>query len=402
MSVVAIIGAGASGMVSAIEACKSHNVILIDGNDKCGKKILLTGNGRCNYWNSDISPDMYNTDSAGSLEKILNGDNISAVLEFLDDAGIYPRIKNGYYYPYSNQASSVREIFESRIKSSNINLCTGFKVSRVVKVPNGFVLYSAEGGKVECDKVILATGSKAYDKTGSDGSGYALAKGLGHTVNPPLPALTGIVSEGKFLKEWEKIRCDAKVDLIVNGKLIKSDTGEIQLTAKGVSGICVFNISGLASRHLYKGGKAEIDINFMPHLENGFYNWFEERCNKQADMTLEMALESVFSYKLMFVLLKRANADRSMRWADMDKSQRQSLCNAVEHFRIPVLDTESYDRAQVCTGGVPLSEVNPETMESLVAPGLYFAGEILDADGRCGGYNLAFAFISGYIAGRSI
>ncbi len=402
MSIVAIIGAGASGMVAAIEASKCHNVVLLDGNDKCGKKILLTGNGRCNYWNSDISVDMYNASSTASLEKILTGDNISATLDLLDDMGIYPRIKGGYYYPYSNQASSVREIFESRVKNSNIDLRMGFKVSRIVKDSKGFAIYSADGDEIICDKVIVATGSRAYDKTGSDGSGYTIAMSLGHTVNPPLPALTGIVSEGKFLKEWEKIRCDAKVTLIANGKSIKTDIGEIQLTAKGVSGICVFNVSGMASKCLYNGDKAELDINFMPNLDNGFYAWFDKRCASHPDMTLEMALESVFNYKLMFVLLKRANADRNMRWSAMGESQRKALCDAIEHFCIPVLHTESYDKAQVCAGGVPLEEINPDTMESNLVSGLHFAGEVLDADGRCGGYNLAFAFISGHIAGRSV
>ena len=225
---------------------------------------------------------------------------------------------------------------------------------------------------------------------------------MGHRIQPPLPALTGLISEGKFLKEWEKIRCDAKVTLYANGKTAASDMGEIQLTAKGVSGICVFNVSALASKHLHQGNRVELTINFMPHLEEGVYGWLEERCRTLSDMTLEEALESVFHYKLLFVLLKKAKTDRSARWKEMNETQRKVLCDAIERFRIPILDTESYDKAQVCTGGVSMQDIDPETMASTIISDVYFAGEILDVDGRCGGFNLAFAFVSGYIAGRSV
>ncbi|MBQ4087840.1 MAG: aminoacetone oxidase family FAD-binding enzyme [Clostridia bacterium] len=402
MSTVAVVGAGAAGMMAAIEASKRHRVILLDGNDKCGKKLLLTGNGRCNYWNSDITPDKYNADSEEALERIISEENLSETLNRLEKIGLYPKIKNGYFYPYSNQATSVRELFDRKISACRIGFRTGWKVQSIAKDRDGFSIVSADGKTVRCDKVIIACGSKAYEKTGSDGSGYALAKALGHHINRPLPALTGLISEGKFLKDWEKIRCDAHVTLYGNGKEISSDTGEIQLTAKGVSGICVFNVSGPASRLLEKGEKVELSINFMPHLEEGFYGWFDARSKALPDMTLEEALESIFSYKLLFVLLKRAKTERNARWSDLKEAQRKALCEAIEQFTIPVLGTESYDKAQVCTGGVPLKEISPDTMESAVVPGVYFAGEVLDADGRCGGFNLAFAFTTGYIAGKSV
>ena len=402
MGTVAVIGAGASGIIAALTASEGHNVVLLDGNDKCGKKILLTGNGRCNYWNSVIGADMYETDSRNSLEKILTDENLSNVLGSLERLGIYPKIKNGYYYPYSNQATSIREIFEKKIENSSIKFETNFKAEKIFEKDGRFSVVSADGKKISCDKVIIATGSKTYPKTGSDGTGYTLAESMGHSVNMPLPALTGLISSGKFLKDWEKIRCDAGVTLFANGKPVKSDVGEIQLTAKGVSGICVFNVSGVAAKHLYHNDNVEISINFMPHLEEGLYKWLDERCNKLTDMTVEMVLESIFNYKLMFVLLKKAGVTKDSKWQNMNDSQRNALCRAIEDFRIPVTEIESYEKAQVCTGGVPLSQINPHTMESLVKPNVYFAGEILDVDGRCGGYNLAFAFISGYIAGRSM
>ena len=188
----------------------------------------------------------------------------------------------------------------------SIKFYTGFKVEQIRIENTGFSICSSEGKNVFCDKIIIATGSKAYEKTGSSGIGYSLATNLRHSVNQPLPALTGLISNGKFLKDWDKIRSDARLTLIVNGKALKSDTGEIQLTSKGVSGICVFNISGLTATHIHQSDSTELKINFMPNLEKGFYEWFDTRCSNFLDMTLETALESIFNYKLMFVLFEKA------------------------------------------------------------------------------------------------
>lgn len=402
MSTVAIVGAGAAGMVAALNACAKHRVILLDGNDRCGKKILLTGNGRCNYWNSDMGARMYESDDKSALENILSDKNIASVLCYLDSLGIYPKIKNGYYYPYSNQAASIREIFQQKIDNSNIEFKTNFKVVNIKNQGGIFILTSAEGKIVKCDKVIIAAGSKAAPKTGSDGSGYDLAKKLGHSINDVSPALTSLVSTGKFLKEWEKIRCDAKVSLFVNDKFSKCDTGEIQLTSTGISGICTFNISGAAAKSIARGDKVRVDINFMPHLEEGFYKWFSDRCDDLKDATVEQALESIFNYKLMFVLLKVAGVSKDDLWQRLSRDKKRAFCRAIEEFSLDITGADSYEKAQVCTGGVPLAEIDPYTMESIVTKGLHLAGEILDADGRCGGYNLAFAFISGYLAGRSV
>lgn len=402
MSTVAVIGAGAAGILASLNACKKHRVVLIDANDKCGKKILLTGNGRCNYWNADMGAHMYETDCKDALENIMSDINVFDVLNYLASIGIYPKIKNGYYYPYSNQASSIREIFQKKIESSSIEFKANFKVTDIKKQADGFVITSADGKTVKCDKLVIATGSKAAPKTGSDGSGYDLARRLGHRINTVSPALTSLISHGKFLKEWEKIRCDAKVSLFVNDKFVKEDTGEIQLTSTGISGICTFNISGVAAKSISDGDKVRVAINFMPNLEEGFYDWFSTRCAVLGNATLEQALESIFNYKLMFVLLKEAGVSKDDLWFKLTEDKKKALCNTIERFSLEITGADSYEKAQVCTGGVPLAEVNPYTMESTVTEGLYLAGEILDVDGRCGGYNLAFAFISGYIAGRSI
>lgn len=400
MKKIAIIGAGASGIIAALKASEKNQVILIDGNDKCGKKILLTGNGRCNYWNEDISLEQYETDAKEALGEILSEENKNETLSFLDSIGIYPKVKNGYYYPFSNQAASIREILDKEIKNRNIEVKYGNKVKEVTKQNDSFVIILENNEKIYADKVVVATGSKAYPKTGSDGFGYEIADSFGHNINMVVPALTQLKANEKFLKDWENVRCDAKISLFVDGQNLKEDVGEIQLTANGISGICVFNISGLASKNISFGKRVEVEINFLPNLENNFYAWISDRVNKMPEKTIEEVLESIFNYKLMFVLLKQANISKDKKWNELNENGKKALCDKIEHFRLNIIDTESFDKAQVCTGGVSLTEINPATFESKLVPNLYFVGEVLDVDGKCGGFNLAFAWISGYLAGR--
>jgi len=402
MTKVIIIGAGASGIIAALKASENNDVVLLEGNDKCGKKILLTGNGRCNYWNDNISLAQYETDNKNNLKDILSEANKNDTYIFLDKLGIYPKIKNGYYYPYSNQAASIRELLEREIKKRKIDFRTSSKVKDVVKENEKFFIVLENGEKIRADKVVLATGSKSYPKTGSDGLGYELAEKLGHKVNAVTPALTQLISTGKFLKDWENIRCDAKVSLIINDKKVKEDLGEIQLTANGISGICTFNVSGMASKNLALGNKVEATINFMPHLGNNLYDWLDDRAKKMQDKTIEELFESVFNYKLMFTLLKLANISKDSKWNDLSEEKKRNLCDKIENFKLEIKGTESFEKAQVCTGGVSLSEINPTNFESTIVPGLFFTGELLDVDGKCGGFNLAFAWISGYLAGRGV
>lgn len=400
MSKVIVIGAGASGIISALVASKNNEVVLLDGNDKCGKKLLLTGNGRCNYWNSDISLEKYNTDDEGTLREILSEENKKDTLTLLESLGIYPKIKGEYYYPYSNQAFSVREILERAIKRNNIEFKPGFKVKNIKKDGNKFVVISENNESISGDKVIIASGGKSYPKTGSDGSGYVLASKLGHKINDVVPALTQLLAKESFLKDWENIRCDAIVSLYINNKKVKEDIGEIQLTKTGISGICTFNISGLASKHIQKGEKVEVSIDFLPNID--FYSWFEDRNKLIKHMNIEEQLESIFNYKLMFILLKQSGISKESKWLELSEDEKRSLCKQIEDFRLTICGVEGFDKAQVSSGGISLSDVNPSTMESKILSGLFFAGEILDVDGRCGGFNLAFAWISGYIAGRGI
>ena len=401
MSKIVVIGGGASGMLAAIMASINNEVIILESNDKCGKKILLTGNGKCNYWNSDININNYSSDDISILEKIITDKNQKEVLDLLNKIGIYPKIKNGYYYPYSNQASSVRNLLLLELEKRKVEIIYNFKVEKIVKNNNSFIINSTDK-ELKADKVILATGSKACPKTGSDGSGYLLANSLGHTINQVTPALVQLIGNDNCFKDWDGVRCDSKISLCVDNQKEIEDIGEIQLTNYGISGIVTFNISGKASNALLQNKQVIAEINFVPWLENNFLDWFTKRNEEISNHTIEELLESVIPYKLMHVILKKARVNKNDNWNNLTINDREKIALYIEKFPLEIIDTNDFEKAQICRGGVLLNEINPLTMESNIISGLYLTGELLDVDGRCGGFNLAFSFISGYLAGSSL
>ena len=394
---VGVIGAGASGILAALKASEKHSVILLEANDIVGKKILVTGNGRCNYFNENISVDKYYTDNKDLLEKIISDYNQKEVLRYLKSLGIYPKIKNGYYYPFSNQAASIREIFEKELLRRGVEIFYNFKVKKIEKYNFGFAISSGKN-EVRVDKLIIASGSKASPKTGSDGDSYIFASALGYQINPVLPALVQVRCNDRCFKVLNGIRCDAKVSLYVDDTLVAFDEGELQITDYGLSGICIFNISRYVSKALYQKKKAIIRVNFLPFAED--FSWFE-RFTEDLHKTIYDSLESILSYKITKVILERCNISQTANYKSLTQSEKENLKMYLTAFPFEVIQTNSFDKAQVCTGGVSLSEVD-HNMCSLKERDIYLTGELLDVDGICGGYNLAFAFISGYLAGKDI
>jgi len=393
MKKVVVIGGGASGVVAAINASINNDVTLLEGNDKILKKLLLTGNGKCNYWNEFIDETKYQTDDIDKLNNILKYKEDT--LDFLYNIGLYPKIKDGYYYPYSQSSNSVREIFIKSLEKSNVRIITNFKV-KDINYNNGFIIKS-DNDVIRCDILIIATGSKAYPKTGSDGSGYDLIKKFNHKINDVTTALVPLKTDDKFLKECVGIRTNSLVKLKINNEFIKQELGELQITDYGVSGICIFNLSGIASKNLDKNVSLEID--FLPDIKN-IYEFINDR-SKLLDSNIELVLESIFNYKLLFTFFKKSKIDKSLKWKDMSEEEKNTLCNVIKHYTINVIGTLDFDRSQTCTGGISLNEINDD-MSSIYNENLFFTGEILDVNGDCGGYNLAFCFITGLIAGRSL
>lgn len=404
MKDIIIIGGGASGLVAAIYAAKSgRKVTILEKNKTCGKKILITGNGKCNYWNNDQSISHYHSNNKELLISILNEENKQEILKLFDSIGVIPKIRDGYYYPYSGQATSIQTALIKECELNNIEFITETEVLSITKENNIYKIIT-NNGDYSSKKVILATGSCAAPKTGSDGIGYKIATSLGHSLITPLPALVQLKANASYLKEWHGIRSDVSVSLIENNKQIDRQIGEIQLTDYGVSGICIFCLSGRAARGLHKNKQVQISINFLYpfniNTPEEFIEWMNNRNNTVKKRTISDLLDGLLNYKLINLILKISKIDRNNIWNNLSYNQKYLLCTNLINHTIDIIGTNSFDNAQTCTGGIPLTEINPNTMESLYNKGLYITGELLDIDGDCGGYNLTNAWITGYLAGK--
>ena len=388
-----IIGGGASGLVAAIYASNNSDVTIIEKNSTLGKKILITGNGKCNYWNDYQDISNYYSNNIDILKKILSEDNKEDIKELFNKIGLVPKIKNGYYYPYSNQAVTVQTALIKEVENKNIKVLLDTTVLDV-SYNNEFIVKTNKG-EFKADKVIVATGSYACPKTGSDGFGYEIAKKYNHTIIKPVPSLVQLKAKGNFFKEWAGIRADVEVSY--EGF---SEIGEIQLTDYGVSGVCVYNLSSMISRDLLVTTPI-LKINFIPFIKTSdeLLKYMDDRNKTVKNRNISELLDGLLNYKLVNLLLKLSNIDRFDYWNNISINKKNILMDNIINFTLEITDTTGFDKAQTCSGGIPLSEINPYTMESLKKKGLFFTGELLDADGKCGGYNLEFAFITGMLGG---
>ena len=393
-----VVGSGASGLVTAISlARRGIKVIVYEQLDNSAKKILVTGNGRCNYWNEEFTSDKFHSNNEEFIEAINTEENRKEVLSFFDGLGIVPTIKNGYYYPMSMQASSIRDVLLDEAKKLGIRIINSSKIIDV-KIMNGMFYLSANNGGVLCDKLIIATGSHAYYK--EKNVGYDLCKKLGHTIIDVLPSLVQLVGEEKYFDKWAGIRNTSKVSVYVSGELKKEELGELMLTEYGLSGICIFNLSSIATRALHDKKDVHVKINFLPNIDN-MKEFLEER-SKKVDKPLKTFFEGLLNKKLVDIILYKTNLKDNKKYNELNEIEKESLINNLVSFDVKILGTKDFSNAQVVSGGVDTREVNPLTMESKVCKNLYIVGEVLDVDGDCGGYNLGFAWLSGLIAGRSV
>lgn len=405
MKKVAIIGAGAAGVMCSIyAACRNTQVVLFDKNITLGKKLLVTGNGRCNYWNSDQDLSHYHSSEEEFLSSIITSKIQEEVLEFFDSLGVVPKIKNGYYYPYSNQASSIRDLLEMEAGKRGVIFCLGCEVLDVYRQDEKFVIVSCDG-KEYFDALVIATGSFASFKKNRDGgSGYLFAEKFGLDVRHVHPALVALKTTGDFLKDWAGVRAACVVSLYQNGNFIRKEEGEIQLTDYGVSGICIFNLSRYASLE-YQYSRMELKISFLPFLKDKSWEevvtWFSKRGEQLKDYSMVSFLEGILPYKLLMVILSRSKISESSTWSSLTSVEKERLLFYILEFPLVITGCRDFSCAQVCAGGVKLSEVS-SSLQSKKVPHLYFVGEVLDVDGDCGGYNLGFAWMSGMIVGKSI
>lgn len=400
-----IVGAGASGLIAAITAArKGASVLVIEQNKKAGKKILATGNGKCNYTNLHQTQDCYRSDDSTFAMKVLSNFDVANTLRFFEDLGILPKERNGYIYPNSEQASSIVSVILMECERLNIKIVYNEKVKAVLQ-PDFTVVTSREDNTEAVyygKKLILATGGCASPKLGSDGSGYILAKAFGHTIIKPLPALVSLKSPDKFCKRVSGVRTQAKVFVYAETKLLSQEEGEIIFTDYGISGIPIMQISRFASKALDKGKKVHLTLDFfVKRTEEELKHILISRCKNNPNKSLEEMMVGMLNNKLNYVILKESKLNPESPCNKVSKTDIINLAKMIKNFPIRINSPNTFDFAQVTAGGVSTSEINPLTMESKKKKNLYFAGEIVDVDGTCGGYNLQWAWSSGYIAGSN-
>lgn len=383
MKRIGIIGGGFAGIVAAINLKQNDNeVTILEKNNELGKKILLTGNGRCNFYNDDM--DISHFHSSGNLDKLISSD-INNVLMFINKLGIMYKTKKGYYYPFSNKASTIRDALLYEINKNKINVKTNYQVTSIVKDNNEFII----NNELRFDYIIISVGGSSYPKTGSTGDINTILNSFDVKVNKLLPSLTNLHGKEDYFNKWQGIREDAKVSLYVDDKMIKEETGEIQLTKYGISGICVFNISRYASIALNENKKVSVSIDFLPGEDI-------EMCLDTKPNTLEILelLKRIFNEKLAEIIVDNSNIKRNVIYKNLSQIEKERLFKNIKDFRLDISATGSFEESQVTIGGVLLDEINKETMELLKAKNAFVIGEALDVDGDCGGYNIAFAIYS--------
>ena len=424
---VIIIGAGAAGMSAAVAALRETarrgnksgrgKVLLLESNDRVGKKILATGNGKCNFTHEKIGPEHYHTDDRTVLKSVLTAFPTEAALRFFDGLGMLAKVKNGYYYPLTETASTVLDVLRLRLSELGCETLCGIRVESVEKagkLGDCFAVVFREQEKVYkvyTDSVILATGSKAggflQDK---EEDPLRIAHALGLHSTPLYPALTKCVCrEAHYYRQLAGVRAQAKISVYAqaltaddaenveeHGILLGRESGELQLTKEGISGIAVFQLSGDIAKELAEKKRVIAEINFLPGFEeDGLDAWVKDRLLLLPGRTLEEFFLGVLHKKILQVCLQAEGLRGNMQIP----CEVSAVMKRAMHFTTEVTDVSDMKQAQVCRGGLLLSQFD-ESLQCRTMPGLFACGEMLNVDGACGGYNLHFAWASGNLAGR--
>lgn len=398
---VLIIGGGAAGLMAAITAARNGaKTVVLEHKEKTGKKILSTGNGKCNYTNEEQGISYYRGEDPSFVVPVFEQFGFKETIDFFKEIGVMPRVKKGYYYPASEQASAILDVLRLEANFLRVEEVCNCEILRIWHEKNQFSV-NTNIGNYATNSLIFATGLLAAPKTGSDGSAFPYIESFGHHMIDIVPALVPLQGKQAFFKNLAGIRAEVQASLFVENTQICTERGELQLTDYGVSGISIFQLSRFATKALKKEQRVHILLDFLPDLpvdkvaellENRFYK-------KEQKKTRVECLIGLFPRKLSEVFLKEAEIELDNRPEKILPNQIHILAKQIKALRVDVIGSRTYEQAQVCAGGIDTKEISPNTMESKLIKGLFFAGEIVDIDGMCGGYNLQWAWSSGYVAG---
>ncbi|MDX9864313.1 MAG: aminoacetone oxidase family FAD-binding enzyme [Anaerolineaceae bacterium] len=399
MQTIGIIGAGPAGILAALEARKSDaEVLLFDLNDMVGRKLLVTGAGRCNLTNTRAASDRYHASSLAVVDAILKQFNHPDLLEYLHDLGILTQATpDGWVYPLSYSAANVASIFAAHLLESGADLHLSHKVNHILPQKQGFLLkFSTGQAAIFVDKLVVAVGGKAYPTLGSDGSIFPTLRALGHKIIPIQPALAPLIISQKAVAAIQGVRMDAGIRLFGNGKLLDETRGNIIFTKGGINGPGVMDISYLVSQH--KHINLEVEINFISGYEDALKNIFARFAH--SSIPINIVLGTVIPPKIASFALKNLHVPPDQVLSSFQNKDIRRILTYLSAYSLKIEGVRGFEFCQLSTGGVPLTEVDPQSLESKILPGLFFAGEVLDVHGPCGGYNLQWAFSSGVVAGR--
>ncbi len=401
---VIVVGGGAAGMIAAISARRlGADVTILEKNPRVGKKILATGNGRCNFTNINADVTYYHGNNPKFTYSALSHFTVDDTIRFFEKLGIAHKVEDfGKVFPMSDQASSILDVFLYELNQLGVNIVCDANVKDIRK--NGKFVIELEDGKVyKGDRVIITTGGKAMPSSGSDGSGYDLAARLGHTIIDIFPALVQLKLEGSFFKRLDGVKFVGTAEIIHNNKSVAMDRGDILFTNYGVSGPPILQISRKAGELLKAGQEAYLKITIMDMMpKDELRTLLKKRWQISSSKPLDFSLVGLINKRLIPVVLMEAGLNDAERpVASLSAKEQERIIDFLTDWRFKIRGTRSWPSAQVTAGGVDTREINQDTMESKLVKGLFFAGEIIDIDGQCGGFNLQWAWSSGFIAGQN-
>lgn len=399
---VAVVGGGASGLTAALVASEKCDVVVFEKQKRIGRKILITGNGRCNISNTGIESGRYHGRNPGFVNNVFAKFGLHDTESLFRSIGV-PFIEegDGKLFPASLQASLIPKVFEYELTARGAEIRIHRRIDRIVPLKKGFRLITAGGEEEEFSSVILSCGSCAYPQTGASRSGYELAGSLGHTVYEPFPVITPINIPLKALHRLQGIKWDCGLKVLHNKKILAESCDELLFTAYGISGPAALKISRSVNELVLNNQLPEIVIDFFPQLSADELGTLLSILLEDRNKKLGFSLLGILKERVPEVILQTAGIDHEKRNGSVTESEMRTILSSLKEFRVEPGKCRGFDEAVAAAGGVSVDEINPATMESKLVKGLFITGELLDIDGDSGGFNLQFAWSTGAIAGLS-
>lgn len=401
MSTVGVVGAGPSGIMAALQAAeRGARVILFDTNRTVGRKLAVTGNGRGNLTNAAVRADAYHCADRCFLERALSAFGRDDLLIYLRKVGVLTyATHDGWYYPVSGSASAVVEVLAAALEVAGVEVRLLTKVDDLRRRGAGWEIWAGGGSsKTLVDRAVVATGGMAAPALGSRGSMFPVLERLGHTVVPLRPALVPLVGDVRHLHKLQGVRLDVRLRLLAGDEVLGEEFGNLMFTQSGLSGPAAMNLSYLVGSSGRRSLEACVDL--VPMHADELSQLLQEQ--RRRPVPLRVLLGSVVPPKVPPVILELAGVPRDARLTEVDGEALARVLRQLHDLRVRITGTRGFEQAQLSAGGVPVTEVNADTMESKKARGLHLAGEVMDVVGPCGGFNLQFAFSSGALAGRAV